>query len=214
MLSIKDSIPTFLKGTDAAKFASVLDGVNQMKQVEIANTLRIYNPLLLTETKWLSKRLTDYGFYVTKEYPWQPLQALLMNVHSVTRLKGTRVGLKTLLMLLTLGDVSIDLSNFMVNPDALYLNSLDGDGIITGDDSSNVQMYLVNDRNVYEPPRSLTISIDTVYANNSVVKAYVEALVPDWIIVAPNCTINIVWNLAANKTVGVNTIDFSNLSIL
>lgn len=214
MLSIKDSIPTFLKGTDADRFASVLDGVNQMKQVEIANALRIYNPILLTSTKWLAKRLTDYGFFVSKEYPWQPLQALLMNVHSVTRLKGTRVGLKTLLMLLTLGDVNIDTTNFVSTPNAIYPDDLDGDGYITGDDTTNSQRYIVNDRDVYEPPRSLTVSIKSIYANNSVVKTYIGTLIKDWITVAPNLTLTVNWSLATSKTVTSNSIDFNNLSTL
>ena len=214
MLSIKDSISTFMKGTDADKFALVLDGVNQMKQTEISNALRIFNPILQTDTKWIAKRLTDYGFFVSQDYPWQPLQALLMNVHSVTRLKGTKVGIKALLMLLTLGDITIDTTNFVSTPDAIYPDAIDGDGYITGNDTTNSQRYIVNDRNVYEPPRSLTISISSIYANNSVVKTYVETLIKDWITVAPNLTLIINWSLATAKTVTSNSIDFNNLSTL
>lgn len=214
MLSIKDSISTFMKGTDADKFALVLDGVNQMKQVEISNALRIFNPILQTDTKWLAKRLTDYGFFVSHDYPWQPLQALLMNVHSVTRLKGTKVGLKALVMLLTLGDVIVDTTNFVITPDAVYPDDLDGDGYITGNDTTNSQRYIVNDRNVYEPPRSLTISISSIYANNSVVKTYIDTLIKDWITVAPNLTLVVNWSLATVKTVTSSSIDFNNLSTL
>ena len=203
-----------MKGTEADKFALVLDGVNQMKQTEISNALRIFNPILQTDTKWIAKRLTDYGFFVSHDYPWQPLQALLMNVHSVTRLKGTKVGIKALLMLLTLGDVTIDTTNFVNTPDAIYPDAIDGDGYITGNDTTNSQRYIVNDRNVYEPPRSLTISISSIYANNSVVKTYVETLIKDWITVAPNLTLIINWSLATAKTVTSNSIDFNNLSTL
>lgn len=186
MLSIKDSLPDFLVGTDAYKFANVIDGVNQFKQTEIANTLRIYNPLLATSPLWLAKRLTDYGFFIPTDYPWQPLQALLMNVHSVTKLKGTEMGLKMLIELLTLGEVTLDFSNFIADATALYPNNLDGFGIITGNDYTQTQNYLVDSTDTFQPPTELTITIKSAYANNNVVKSYLDKIIPEWITIAPN----------------------------
>lgn len=186
MLSIKDSLPDFLVGTAAYRFAKVIDGVNQFKQKEIANTLRIYNPLLATSPLWLTNRLTDYGFFIPKDYPWQPLQALLMNIHSVTKLKGTEIGLKMLIELLTLGEVTIDFSKFIADATALYPNNLDGFGVITGNDYSQTQNYLVDSTDTFQPPTELTITIKSAYANNNVVKSYLDKIIPEWITVAPN----------------------------
>lgn len=197
MLSIKDSLPDFLVGTDAYKFAKVIDGVNQFKQTEIANTLRIYNPLLATSPLWLTKRLTDYGFFIPTDYPWQPLQALLMNVHSVTRLKGTELGLKNLLQLLTLGTVTIDLSNFVADATAIYPDNLYGFGVITGDDYLHVQNYLVDKIDTFQPPTELKITINSDYFANKVVKDYIEKLIPEWLVIAPNNKITITWEISA-----------------
>lgn len=197
MLSIKNSLPDFLVGTAAYKFAEVIDGVNQFKQTEIANALRIYNPILATSPLWLAKRLTDYGFFIPTDYPWQPLQALLMNVHSVTRLKGTELGLKNLLQLLTLGTVTIDLSKFIADVTAIYPDNLDGFGVITGDDYSLVQNYPVDKIETFQPPTEINITINSVYYDNKVVKDYIEKLIPEWLVIAPNNKVTITWKPAS-----------------
>lgn len=192
MLTFKGSLPSFLQNSNAEKFAEVLDKLNEYKQVEIANSLRIYNPILVFDSKWLIKRLTDYGFHIPTGYPWQPLQQILLNIYNILGLKGTANGLKLMLSVLTLGEVTLDTSKF--NRAWHYISPDDENyGFITGDNSELSQLYLVNGTDDFTPNTSLGITIKTTYSDNTLVKNYVESLIPSWVPMAESVKISTTW---------------------
>ena len=192
MMSIKNSLPDFLMGTNAERFADVLDGLNNYKQLEIAKALRIYNPLLCFDSRWLIKQATDFGFKIPEGYPWQPLQWLLMNAYSLTSLKGTKLGLEALIEILTLGEVTS--SNVELNRDVHNIILDDTlSGFITGDESTNRQLYPVVSSDDFNPNIYIKITIETSFYQNNLVKDYVSQILTDWIPSFTKPQISLTW---------------------
>lgn len=179
-MSFKNSIPDqVLEYPDVSKFSDVLDSLQQYKQSIIAETLRVNNPALLMNSNWLLKKIGDYGIAnLPLKYPLPILQQLLLNVDTLCRTRGSKIGIEFYCSLLSFGEVSINDSEFYSFPKAIVLDSV-VQGYITEDNSKSI-FYLVSDTTDLNQKVTLEITIKSHYFNEyypeeaSVIKEYID----------------------------------------
>ena len=108
-----DAIPTTLKGDCTTKFVSVLDGLLNYKRMEVFSAMRVYNPVLNNNQKWLRKQLSEYGFSSFPEhFPVRILQQILLNAVYFMQLRGSKLGLEFFLSVSSLGNAIVDDNSF------------------------------------------------------------------------------------------------------
>lgn len=174
-----DSIPDRLQEQpNVSAFTRVLDGLQNFKTEVISDSLRVGNFALLTDKKWLIKHLEEFGVVnLPLDYPMQILQQYLLNVDTVCRTRGSKIGLELYCSLLSLGEVVIDDSRFYAESSLLLLDS-PTQGFITEDNKDKV-FFLCDDSKI-ESTAYLTVTIRSRYFNGDypneakLIKGYIE----------------------------------------
>lgn len=158
-----DSIPDKLQEyPHITSFLGVLDGVQQYKTEIIAESLRVNNPAILMDKKWLLKKISEYGISdFPFEYPIQIMQQYLLNADTLYRLRGSKLGIEFYCSLLSLGEVTLDDSGFYKSATALILDSF-SQGFITSSNSDDFY-YLFDDTDLLNPKVKLSITITSKY---------------------------------------------------
>ena len=158
-----DRIPEALGSyPDVSAFIKVLDDLQTVKKEYITEILRVNNPVLLTNRKWLVKKLADYGIKgIPVGYPIQILQQALLNINTLFSTRGSVMGLGFYCSLFSLGEVIIDDSEFYVDYDYLVLDS-NTRGFLTAD-SGKAPFYLCSDSSEVEKSSKITIRIYSKY---------------------------------------------------
>lgn len=124
----------------------VLDALQNFKTEVIADSLRVDNAAVLMDRKWLIKKLEEYGVTdLPLAYPIQILRQYLLNVDTVCRTRGSKIGIELYCSLLSLGEVTVDDSKFYMDSDVLFLDSSDSGYIIENNDATT---YYLTDSNV------------------------------------------------------------------
>lgn len=200
-MSFNSQIPEqVLASPNTQKFVSVLDALNEVKSNIIFTSLRVYNPALLSNKKWLIKRLSDYGVsFIPVEFPLPVIQQFLLNADIILGTRGSKRGLEILLSVLTLGQVTVDDSRFYTDPKVLLLNSII-QGHIVGD-SNDPKFYLIGDSDIINPAVSITINISSIFFSGSyseIIKDTIRKVVPTWLGFSPNKTITVNFNTASS----------------
>lgn len=164
---IKDLFPDRLQEfSNPNNFAEVMDSLQQYKQEIVSESLRVYNPALLTDKKWLLKRLSDYGITdMPIELPLIIIQQYLLNSDVIFRTRGSKIGIELYCSVLSLGEVTVDDSDFYYFPKNLVLSST-VQGFIT-DNSEGDQFHLVGDTGILDNVSSLVITIKSKYFNGN-----------------------------------------------
>lgn len=164
---IKDLFPDRLQEfSNPNNFAEVMDSLQQYKQEIVSESLRVYNPALLTDKKWLLKRLSDYGITdMPIELPLIIIQQYLLNSDVIFRTRGSKIGIELYCSVLSLGEVTVDDSDFYYFPKNLVLSST-VQGFIT-DNSEGDQFHLVGDTDILDNVSSLVITIKSKYFNGN-----------------------------------------------
>lgn len=173
-MSFNEHIPDrVLEYSDPKKFIGVLDELYKFKQDKMFTALRHTNPILLTDKKWLIKKLSDYGVdFIPMEFPLEIIQQFLLNADVILGTRGSKKGFGLFLSAMTLGRVTfLDYSNFYAEPNILILNSR-VQGNITGDNSSS-NFYLVDDNSKINGSVSLTATIRSFYFSDETTKALI-----------------------------------------
>lgn len=194
---IKDRIPTNLQNyPNVSQFADVLDGLQQFKQENIANSLRAYNMALLMDNKWLLKRLGDYGITdMPIDYPLEIVQQFLLNADTIFGTRGSKIGIELYCSVLSLGEVTVDDSAFYHEPVMLLLDST-VQGYITEDNSSNFYC-LVEDTGTINPEVTMNITIKSKFFNGNyptiakTIQNYIKNTIGNQLGFSPNKTVNI-----------------------
>lgn len=181
-----------LESPNSQSFLDVLDRLQMYKTEEISRSLRVFNPLLCNENKWLALMLGDYGVTdIPESYPIAPLQQALLNIEIPRRLCGSKLGVEVLLSVFTLGKVRVDDSKFIRNIKLLYPNDL-ANGYITRD-SAEEHFFLCDDNDVVTGGTSLKVSIETMYYGTSMwdeMEKFIEHLLLRYIGFQDNLSIN------------------------
>lgn len=157
------SIPEKLREhPNVSAFMDVLDALQNFKTEIIADSLRVDNSAVLMDRKWLIKKLEEYGVTdLPLNYPIQILRQYLLNVDTVCRTRGSKIGIELYCSLLSLGEVTIDDSKFYADSNVLLLDSTTS-GYIVEDNKADV-FYLTDDNSLIEKETTLKITIKSKF---------------------------------------------------
>lgn len=201
-MSFRENIPNIVsEHSNTSAFIDVLDGLNDYKTSIISEYIRSCNPALLTDKKWLIKNLSDYGITnIPLELPTNILIQMLLNADVICRTRGSKIGLELYCSVLSLGQVTIDDSEFYSAPEFITLDS-NIQGFVT-EDTDHSTLYIVDDTNIAEPEGILNVTISskyfggTTYAEEAeVIKTFIETTLPKHIGFSPRTTINYTYTL-------------------
>lgn len=179
-MNFSDNIPERLIAEAPLKFVKVLDGVQEEKQLVIAQAMRENNPVLLNDPKWLLLRLADYGLTgIPYEMPIGILQQVLLNAGTLLRLRGSKMGLELFCSIFSLGYVTYDDSDFYSIGTVLWPDST-VEGFITAD-NVNPFFFILSDNSEVSPTETLDIFIETPYYQNDSIKDFISGTINDWL---------------------------------
>lgn len=188
----RTSIPDRLQEhPNVSAFVSVLDALQSFKAEIISESLRVDNYALLMDKKWLLKYLAELGFTdIPLEYPTQIIQQCLLNADTLSRVRGSKIGLEFYCSLFSLGEVTIDDSEFFRDPMLILLDS-PLHGYLT-DDNSTYDYYLCDNSANVEPSVNLTVTIKSRFFNGdypkeeALIKSYIETNIGKQLGFSPN----------------------------
>ena len=175
-------------------FMRLLDSLQEVKTSIIADSLRVDNAALLMDKKWLLKKLDEFGFSdFPIEYPIQIMQQFLLNVDTICRTRGSKIGIQLYCSVLSLGEVSVLDANFYVRLSLIILDSIKQGYILA--DSKDEKFYIC-DNNLINPKQNLSIIIKSKFFNGdfpkeeSIIKKYLQSTLRNQLGFSPNLQIN------------------------
>lgn len=169
-MAFKDSIPErVLESSSVNNFVEVLNELHNYKEGLVTTSLRSWNPAVFMNKKWLIMRLQEYGVSLPYELPIQVMQQFLLNINEIFRLRGSKLGLQLWLSVITLGEITIDDSDYWGALVFLSPNSKTR-GYITCD-NTNPYYYMVNNSDQLYRDLSLGITIKSAFNNDPTIKA-------------------------------------------
>lgn len=175
-------------------FMRLLDSLQEVKTSIIADSLRVDNAALLMDKKWLLKKLDEFGFSdFPIEYPIQIMQQFLLNVDTICRTRGSKIGIQLYCSVLSLGEVHVLDSNFYVRPSLIILDSIKQGYILA--DSKDEKFYIC-DNSLINPKQNLSIIIKSKFFNGdflkeeSIIKEYLQSTLRNQLGFSPNLQIN------------------------
>lgn len=175
---------------NASAFMSVLDALQDFKTEIIAESFRVDNSAVLMDKKWLLKKLEEFGVDIPLNYPIQIIRQYLLNVDTICRTRGSKIGIEFYCSLLSFGEVTVDDSNFYKDTELLLLDS-PMQGYITEDNSYD-NFFICEDNSLLEPLVTLVITIKSRYFNGQypdeakIIKAYLESTIGSQLGFSPN----------------------------
>lgn len=181
-----DRIPSRLSEyPTVAAFMSVLDELQNYKSEIISDSLRVNNPAVSMDKKWLLKKLSDYNIEFPYDYPIQVIQQVLLNADTLLGLRGSKIGLELLCSVLTLGEATVNDKYFYQDAKILTLNSKSTGFIV--DSTDDPKYYLVNNNSYINPSASLSIAVKSKFFSGGysdverTIKDYVQESVKKFI---------------------------------
>lgn len=182
-MMFSDCIPERVKERVNSRFFDVLDNLLAFKEAEVMRTLRVHNPALLNDNKWILKKLADYGLTgIPQELPTAILQQVLLNVGTLIRTRGSKIGVELFCSVFSLGEVHLDDSDYYTESGMLIPNSR-VQGFITSD-SEGPFFYIVDDTENLVSVDPLLINVSSVYFSteySEVVKRFLEETINSWL---------------------------------
>lgn len=160
-------------------FSNLMDELQDFKTEIISEALRVDNYAVLMDSKWLLRKLEEFGISdLPLAYPVRIIQQYLLNVDTVCRTRGSKIGLELYCSLLSLGSVTFNDDEFYAASRLLLLDS-ETQGFIT-DDTNKKKFYLSSSTVDFDQASFLTITINSVYFNGEhpneaeLIKSYIE----------------------------------------
>lgn len=195
-MSFSEYVPEqVLESGEARNFLNVMDLVQELKTEIISEGLRVNNNAVNLNKKWIVKRLIDCGLNsVPVEFPLPVLLQVLLNIDTLFRTRGSKIGVEFFCSVFSLGSVTVDDSKFYADPITLLLDSK-AQGFIV-DDSTDPKLCLVDDSSKINPAVSLGISIQSRYFNGnypteaSLIKSFISTNIGQFLGFSPNKTIS------------------------
>lgn len=182
-MSFSSHIPDkLLEYPNVSAFVGVLDALQDFKTEIIAGSFRVDNAAVLMDKKWLLKKLEEFGVTnIPFDYPIQIIQQYLLNVDTVCRTRGSKIGVELYCSLLSFGEVTVDDHNFYAESTLLLLDS-DKQGFIT-ENSEAAKYYLCDNSENMNPEVTLGVTIKSKYFNGKypneekIIKSYIEGTI-------------------------------------
>lgn len=124
MAQFKDRIPeAVLAFPTTERFVDILDRVHQDKTIYIADGVRVHNPLLLRDHKWLVKQMKELGFsYIPSTLPIAVMEQILLNSDTLFGLLGSTAGIEMFLSVSSLGLPTFDADSLVRRPRYIILS--------------------------------------------------------------------------------------------
>ena len=195
-MMFSDNIPERVKERVNSRFFDVLDALLAFKEAEVMRTLRVHNPSLLNDNKWIIKKLADYGLTgIPQELPTAILQQVLLNVGNLLRTRGSKIGVELFCSVFSLGEVSIDDSEYYAESGALIPNSK-VQGFITAD-SSDAFFFIIDKTEDLVNVDPLYVYVSSPYfatEHSENVKAFLENTIDSWLGFNPGKKVNFVYS--------------------
>lgn len=182
-MMFSDCIPERVKERVNSRFFDVLDNLLAFKEAEVMRTLRVHNPALLNDNKWILKKLADYGLTgIPQELPTAILQQVLLNVGTLIRTRGSKIGVELFCSVFSLGEVHLDDSDYYAESGMLIPNS-NVQGFITADSEGPV-FHIVDDTENLVSVDPLLINVSSVYFSTEyspIIKTFLEETINSWL---------------------------------
>lgn len=186
--SIPDKLQEY---PNASAFMSVLDALQDFKTEIIAGSFRVDNSAVLMDKRWLLKKLEEFGVTnIPFNYPLQIIRQYLLNVDTICRTRGSKIGVELFCSLLSFGEVNVDDSDFYADNKCLLLDSW-VQGFMT-EDNSYKSFFICGDNSILNPSVTLKIKIKSKYFNGSypeeekTIKSYIEGNIGAHLGFSPN----------------------------
>ena len=178
-----DCIPERVKERVNSRFFDVLDNLLMFKEAEVMRTLRVHNPALLNDNRWIIKKLEDYGLTgIPQELPTAVLQQVLLNMGTLIRTRGSKIGVELFCSVFSLGEVHLDDSDYYMESGMLVPNS-NVQGFLT-DNSEGPIFHIVDDTEDLTSAYPLRINVSSVYfstEHSEVVKKFLQETINSWL---------------------------------
>lgn len=201
-MQFRNSIPEeIFTNPFADKIVSVLDLLKTFKEEELFEAAKFYHPILSADLRALRVLIEDLGYPpVPDDFPKEILDNMILNAQHVNALKGSKLGLKYWLWVLTVGDVTIDDSAFY--PVSNYIRpSDDYYGYVSNVSPLGTPDLYLFDGAANFGSQTLDVSIDTPYHTLTSLEAYINEHIEKYIsFVSEGSTINIVLNAGSYTT--------------
>lgn len=183
-----DYTPSLLKelNNDSIKFLTLMDSLNDEKRMVISDSLRGHSSIVGVRKKWLLKKLADYGLVLPSDFPLPVIMQSILNVNTLFRLRGSYSGVELFCSLMSLGEVSVDSTNFYTDSACVLLDSILNGFLPTNNVDSIYKLPASTD--TLEYPSNITINISSVYfttENNTLygasIKEFIESKIRDFL---------------------------------
>lgn len=186
-MQYRNQIPETLlsDNTQLDNFVSVLDGVEVYKTGIVEKAIRFNKAPLLMDLSWLRKKAEDLGWPpVPADFTKEQLDAMILNAEHVMALKGSKMGGVYWLWAITLGNVTVDDTDFYPQ----------GEFIIPSDDYygylSHIQSLQAYDLYLFDDyvdfgTQILLIDIATKYHYQASLREYILTNIKEFISFVP-----------------------------
>lgn len=181
-----DSFPAeVLKHKDTNSFVHLLSELHNYKQECLAEALRYPNAALLMNKVWLSNKFRDFGMEVPIQLPIGILQQAYLNISTLFDLRGSKIGIQFYCSVFSLGEVTIDDSDFYHRTQMVVPNS-STNGFLTADDELPY-FYLVSDSDQIKEPELLDITVRSIYfdgnhtAEAEAIQKFLTTTIDSWL---------------------------------
>lgn len=212
----RDKIPgAVLESQEVSSFVNVLDGLQEYKTESINNALRVHNPLLSLDKKWLIKQLEEYGVYGFPErVPMGILIQFIGNISTITSYRGSKLGITLLCSVLTEGEITIDDTEYYKEPKLLLLNAPNS-ALLVGD-TTDQRLFLASNTDDLNDFKTLDILIESplwktgasVEIQNSI-KDFLEKMLLRYVPYSNSPTINVAYTDRETKYIHPQLNSFS-----
>lgn len=175
------NIPERVLSNQTSKFVTLLDSLLVYKQRQMFEAVRVNNPVLLNNKRWLLRKLSELGFIFPESFPIIVLQQVLLNADILVKMRGSKIGTELFCSILTLGEVHLDDAYAHGRIQALIPNSI-FNGFIT--EESGDTLYIIDDLELIKSKDVLNITISSSlfskpYAKD--IQEYVIKEIKNWV---------------------------------
>lgn len=190
---------------EASAFVDVLDGLQEYKTENINKALRVYNPILSLDKKWLIKQLEEFGvFNFPDTIPMEILVQFVGNISNIMGLRGSKLGVEFVCSLLTFGEVTVTDSTYYSAPKLFLLDS--PNSALAVDDTTDPRLYLVTNTSDLKDNKTVTIAIRSPLWSTGaseeiqeVVSGFLEQFLKAYVPFSDSPTITVTYTARAEK---------------
>lgn len=198
-MKFSDHVPEVLEeNLNVRNFLAVLDGANEYKSNEVFFSLhKAFYPLFQDNVQYLRKFLFEVGQIENIQgMPRVILENLIQNANTIFSSKGTLVGFKLFMRCLTLGDCSVNFSNYWGDKVYLHPNRFEllgmlpnGASLIVADSFPSKYPFLFGGQDFDAYKGSVAIKLISPYFHVKEFRNFVKSIICNYLpMISPEYT--------------------------